>query len=190
MTSAIPQLYLQSPANSLLSVTFFSAQDGLKNRSKIFLNCLVLWKPKSCLKGTVAQDYLPLIFFHEPRPDSTVNNMSKIAEMKLSSCGFEVADIRKNCDCGITELRLPSNIALKSGIAIAEVFPSSCGIAIADSIKSCACPPLQGPQHDNCSRGWPLPHYSVILIMLCSVFVLSQNALTLLRSIIAIAGHH
>jgi hypothetical protein len=57
--------------------------------------------------------------------------MSKIAEMKLSSCGFEVADIRKNCDCGIAELR--SNIALKScGIAIAEVFPSSCGIAIAD----------------------------------------------------------
>jgi hypothetical protein len=27
--------------------------------------------------------------------------MPKIAEMKLSSCGFEVADIRKNCDCGI-----------------------------------------------------------------------------------------
>ncbi len=27
--------------------------------------------------------------------------MPKIVEMKLSSCGFEVADIRKNCDCGI-----------------------------------------------------------------------------------------
>ena len=47
--------------------------------------------------------------------------MPKIAEMKLSSCGLEVAEIRKNCDGGIVELRLRSNIALKS-----------CGIAIAD----------------------------------------------------------
>jgi hypothetical protein len=49
--------------------------------------------------------------------------MSKIAEMKLSSCGLEVADFRKICDCGIAELRLRINIALKScGIAIVEVF--------------------------------------------------------------------
>jgi hypothetical protein len=27
--------------------------------------------------------------------------MPKIAEMKLLSCGLEVADIRKNCNCGI-----------------------------------------------------------------------------------------
>ncbi len=70
--------------------------------------------------------------------------MPKIAEMKLSRCGLEFADISKNYDCGIGELRLRSNISLKScGIAIAEVFPSSCGIAIADSKKICACPPLQ-----------------------------------------------
>jgi hypothetical protein len=63
-----------------------------------------------------------------------------MAEMKLSSCGLEVADIRKN---GIAELRLRRSISLKScGIAIAEVLPSSCGIAISDSKKSCACPPL------------------------------------------------
>jgi hypothetical protein len=77
--------------------------------------------------------------------------MLKIAEMKLSSCRLKVADIRKNCDCGIAELRLRSNISLKScGIAIAEVFPSSCGIAIADSKKSCACPPLLNTaKHDD-----------------------------------------
>ncbi len=76
-------------------------------------------------------------FFHEPRPDSTAKYMPKIAEIKLSSCGLEVADIRKNCDCGIAELRLRINISLEScGIAIA----SSWGIAIADSKKSCACP--------------------------------------------------
>jgi hypothetical protein len=69
--------------------------------------------------------------------------MPKNAELKLPSCGLEVADFRKNCDCGIAELRLRSNMSLKScGIAIAEELPSSCGIAIADSKKSCVCPPL------------------------------------------------
>jgi hypothetical protein len=54
------------------------------------------------------------------RPDSTAKNMPKIAEMKLSSCGLEVADSRKNCNCGIEDLRLRSNISLKScEIAIA-----------------------------------------------------------------------
>jgi hypothetical protein len=49
--------------------------------------------------------------------------MPIIAELKLSSCRVEVADFRKNCDCGIVELRLRSNISLKScGIAIAEVL--------------------------------------------------------------------
>jgi hypothetical protein len=39
--------------------------------------------------------------------------MTEIAEGKLSNCGLEVADIRKNCDYGIAELRLRSNIPLK-----------------------------------------------------------------------------
>ncbi len=62
--------------------------------------------------------------------------MQKIAEVKLSRCGHEVADFRQNCDCRIVELLLQSNISLKNcRIAIAEVLPSSCGIAIADSKK-------------------------------------------------------
>jgi hypothetical protein len=69
--------------------------------------------------------------------------MPKIVEVKLSSCGLEVAGFRKNNGCGIAELWLRSNISLKNcGIAIAEVLPSSCGIVIADSKKGCACPPL------------------------------------------------
>jgi hypothetical protein len=65
--------------------------------------------------------------------------MPKIAEVKLSSCGLEVAGFRKNCDRGIAELR--SNISLKScGIAIAEVLPSSCGIVIAHSKKKLRVP--------------------------------------------------
>ncbi len=62
--------------------------------------------------------------------------MPKKVELKLPNCGLEIADCRKNCDCGIAELRLRSNMSLKScGIAIAEELPSSCGIAIADSKK-------------------------------------------------------
>jgi hypothetical protein len=69
--------------------------------------------------------------------------MPKIAEVKLSSCGLEVVDFRKICNCRIAEFRLQSNISLKSyGIAIAEVLPSSCRIVLADSKKSCACPAL------------------------------------------------
>jgi hypothetical protein len=71
------------------------------------------------------------------RPDSTAEYMPKILEVKLSSCGLKVADLRK-------KLRLRRNISLKTcRIAIAEVLPSSCGIEIADSKKRCACPPLQ-----------------------------------------------
>jgi hypothetical protein len=40
------------------------------------------------------------------RPDSTAKNMPKIAEVKLSSCGLEVADLRKNYGCRIARLRL------------------------------------------------------------------------------------
>jgi hypothetical protein len=56
--------------------------------------------------------------------------MPKIAELKLSSCGLEVADFRKNCDC---EIAVAEQHFFKSGgIAIAVVLPSSCEIAIAD----------------------------------------------------------
>jgi hypothetical protein len=58
---------------------------------------------------------------------STAENMSKIAQMKLSSCGLEVADFRKICDCGIAELRI--NIALKScGGASFKLRNCECGL--------------------------------------------------------------
>jgi hypothetical protein len=51
-------------------------------------------------------------------------NLPKIAEVKLSSCGLDVGGFRKNCDCGIAELRLRSNNSVKScGIASAKVPP-------------------------------------------------------------------
>jgi hypothetical protein len=63
--------------------------------------------------------------------------MPKIAEVTLSSCGLEVADLKlrtsekmplRNCGVAVAEQHFLNNC----GIAIAEVLPSSCGIAIAD----------------------------------------------------------
>jgi hypothetical protein len=60
------------------------------------------------------------------RPDSTAENVPKIAELKLSSCGLLEKLRLRNC-------RVAEQHFFKScGIAIAEVLPSSCGIAIAD----------------------------------------------------------
>jgi hypothetical protein len=74
------------------------------------------------------------------RLDSTAKNMPKIAEVKLSSCGFKVVDFRKNCDFGIAVAE--QHFFKSCGIVIVEVLPSSCGIAIVYSKNSCACPPL------------------------------------------------
>ncbi len=53
------------------------------------------------LQGQFHEIFFTSNFFYETQPDSTVKNMQKIAEMKLSSYGLEVADIGKNWDCGI-----------------------------------------------------------------------------------------
>jgi hypothetical protein len=71
------------------------------------------------------------------RPDFTAKNAPKIAEMKLSSCGLEVADSQKKLglrSCGVAVAE--KHFCKSCGIAIAEVLPSRCGIAIADSKKS------------------------------------------------------
>jgi hypothetical protein len=54
--------------------------------------------------------------------------MPKIAEVTLSSRGPEVADFRKNCDCGIAELQLRSNISLK----VAELRLRKCFLQVAE----------------------------------------------------------
>jgi hypothetical protein len=81
------------------------------------------------------------------RPDFMAKNAPKIAEVKLSSCGLEVADLKlrtpkklrlRNCGVAVVE----QHFFKSCGIAIVEVLPSRCGIAIADSKISCACPPL------------------------------------------------
>jgi hypothetical protein len=59
------------------------------------------------------------------RPDSTAENVSKIAELKLSSCGLEFAVFRK---IAIAELRLRSNISLK----VAELRLRMCFLQVAE----------------------------------------------------------
>jgi hypothetical protein len=117
---------------------------ALKINRNYFFNCLFLWK-QNLPKRDSCTIFFTSDFLFMNKLDSMAKNMPKIAVVKLSSCGFKVTDFKKNYDCGIAELRLRSNISLKScGIAIAEVLPSSCGIAVADSKKSCACPPNHG----------------------------------------------
>ncbi len=118
LTSAIPQLSTVSCQFRYFLVPFPQLRMVLKI-TPIYLELFVSLETKTCLKGTVAQGFLLPIFFFTNQPDSTAKNMPKIAKVKLSSCGFEVADFRKNCDCRIAELRLQSNITLKScGIVI------------------------------------------------------------------------
>jgi hypothetical protein len=59
---------------------------------------------------------------------SSAKNMPKIAEVKLSSCGLEVADFRKNYDCGIAELRLQSTFLYK----VAELRLQKCFLQVAE----------------------------------------------------------
>ncbi len=91
-----------------------------------FYNCLFLWKPKICLKGTVARDFLPRIFLswidRIPRPKICLKLRkwsSKVADLKLRtsekiamrSCGLAVAEQHffiklRNCDCGSAFFKL------------------------------------------------------------------------------------
>jgi hypothetical protein len=71
-------------------------------------------------------------FFFVNRLDSTAKNMPKSEEVKLSSCGFEVADFRKNCDCGV------ATVAQHFFKKLRNISLKSCGIAMAHSKKKVA----------------------------------------------------
>jgi hypothetical protein len=102
-------------------------------------------------RGRKSRATVPLKFFEEQKTPggkkyiissySAAKNMSEMAEVKLS-CGHEVADFRKNCDCGIAKMRLRSNIPLK----VAELRLRKFFLQVAElrlrTPKNCACPPL------------------------------------------------
>jgi hypothetical protein len=123
LTSAIPQLSgVSCQFHYFLASPFFSAQNGFKINQKYFLDCLFLWKTKTCLKGTVPRDFLPPIFFHE-LTGFHGHKLPKIAEVKLSSCGLQKKKLGlqncgvavagqhffqklRNCDCGSVSFKL------------------------------------------------------------------------------------
>jgi hypothetical protein len=113
----------------LLSSPFTSAQDGFK---KIFQNCLFPWKPKTCLKGTVAWDFLPLIFFswiyQIPQPKICQHFGSEALKLWTWSGGLQKNLRLRSCGVAVAK----QHFWKSCGIAIAEVLPSSCGIVIAD----------------------------------------------------------
>ncbi len=84
-----------------------------------FYNCLFLWKPKTCLKGTVARDILPRIFLswidRIPRPKIYLKlrtwSCVHQKKLRLRSCGLVVAEQHffkklRNCDCGSAFFKL------------------------------------------------------------------------------------
>ncbi len=97
----LPQFrnYPQSPANSATFWYLFLAQDGVKNQPKIFLELSVsLEIKKTCLKETVARDFLPPIFFSWT---PTGSYGQKYAE----NCGNEALKLRTSEKIAIAELR-------------------------------------------------------------------------------------
>ncbi len=80
---------------------------------------MFLLNPKICIKGTVAWDFLPPISPHES---------TGFHDRKLKNWSSQVADFRKNCDCGIAELRLRSIISLK----VVELRLRKCFLQVAE----------------------------------------------------------
>ncbi len=88
----------------LLSSPFSSAQDGFKNQRKIFLALSVsLETQKHALKGPQHEIFYLRFFFFINWPDSKAKNMSKIAEVKLSSCGLQKKFQLRNCGVAVVE---------------------------------------------------------------------------------------
>jgi hypothetical protein len=95
LTSAIPQLSCQF---RYFLVPFSQLRMFFKINQKYFWSCLFLRKPKTCLKGTIARDFLPPIFFLHK---STGFHGQKYAE----NCGNEALKLRISEKIAIAELR-------------------------------------------------------------------------------------
>ncbi len=91
LTSAIPQFSAVSCQFRYFWVTFSSAQDVFLKSTKNIFGTVFLRKPKTCLKGTMARDFLPSNFFHK----LTGFHGQKFAE----NCGNQALKLRTR-SCG------------------------------------------------------------------------------------------
>ncbi len=103
----------------LLSSPFFSAQDGFKNQPKILRTVCFSGNQKFALKGQLPKIFSSYFIYHE----STGFHSQKYAK----NCGSEALKLRTSEKIAIVELRLQSNISLKS-----------CGIGWWKCILQCA----------------------------------------------------
>ncbi len=93
----------------------------------------------------------------------------------LSSCGLEVADFRKNCDCGVSVAE--QHFFKSCGIAIVEVLPSSAELQLQTQIQ------LRVPTSDKYMKYNSL-HQNIILytiIFLISPFLYTHPPLNSYR---------
>jgi hypothetical protein len=72
----LPQTLSRLCPVSLLSSHFSSARDGFKKQPKIFLKLFVSMENKTCLKGTVARDFCPPIFFLNQQYGTLIHNLT------------------------------------------------------------------------------------------------------------------
>jgi hypothetical protein len=135
LTSAIPQLSAVSCQFRYFIVVFPQLKMVLKINHKYFYNCLFLWKPKTCPKGTVAQEFWPPIFFLMNLPDFMAKNMLKIAtKVRTWSCRSQKKMQLRDCGVAVADRHFFKKLR--------NCLPSICGIAIADSKKGSTCSPL------------------------------------------------
>ncbi len=122
LTSTIPQLSAVSCQLRYFLVPFPQLRLVLKINQKYFFRIVCFSRnQKPALKGQLHKMFSPIFFswiYLIPWPkicQKLRKWSSQVADLKLRT------DTRKNCDCGIAELRLRSNVFLK----VAEL--RSCG---------------------------------------------------------------
>ncbi len=104
----------------LLYNPLFSAQDALKINQRQCLQSSVSKEIKSCVKGTVAWDFWPAIFFmNRPiwipdsypkfgvlRFEAELENLGKLKSLKLRTWSCRLRKKLRLRNCGVAELRL------------------------------------------------------------------------------------
>ncbi len=93
---------MQSPANSATFWYLILSSEWFKKSTKnIFRPVCFSGNQKLALKRQLHEICYLRFFFMNPNRIARSKKCKKIAEMRLLICGLEVADIRKNCDCGV-----------------------------------------------------------------------------------------
>ncbi len=105
LTSAISQLSAVSCQFCYFLVPFPQLRMVFKINQKYFTTVYFSGNQKLALKVDSCVRFFTCDFFHSYSTGSHGQKYAEICGNSVKSCGLKVAEIRKNCDCGIAELR-------------------------------------------------------------------------------------